>query len=161
MSNPIIDDLDEQLRNAPEEVRDAMELACMGLALSPGAILIAVERLRQIDPNEERGGEGWSFEHDDEHRGGELAYAAASYAASTVNGQVARDKGGNDLWPWAPEWDKRPAPGASREERIRALEKAGALIAAEIDRLYRERRYQAQAAKDAGADEEPLPEVTS
>jgi hypothetical protein len=37
-----------------------------------------------------------------------------------------------DPWPWEPEWDKRGSG-----DRMRDLVKAGALIAAEIDRLQR------------------------
>jgi hypothetical protein len=54
--------------------------------------------------------EGWSAEHDDGHVRAELAWAAVCYAA--------------------------PA-NIPNAERIRMLVKAGALIAAEIDRLLR------------------------
>ncbi len=76
---------------------------------------IAAERKRQIEKK------GWSAEHDAEHRDGSLAKAAACYATGGVWGG----------WPWDMEWWK---PG----DRIRDLEKAGALIAAEIDRLLAE-----------------------
>jgi hypothetical protein len=50
-----------------------------------------------------------------------------------------------DPWPWDYHWDKReyngnvliPADRCPNAERIRMLVKAGALIAAEIDRLLR------------------------
>ena len=50
-----------------------------------------------------------------------------------------------DPWPrsWVEDWDKRlPTrdPRDVSDERIRELEKAGALIAAEIDRLLRKRK---------------------
>ena len=107
------------------------------IILSPGVELIAAERARQITA------EGWTPEHDDTHRYGELAKAAACYA--TVAMQVAcRQKRGENipvddfclkivpnLWPWESHWWK---PSNSP---IRNLEKAGALIAAEIDRLQR------------------------
>jgi hypothetical protein len=85
---------------------------------------IAAERKRQIEEK------GCTAEHDDQWEDGELSRAAASYAYPPDNGihsswRVA-------LWPWADEW-YRPTP----ENRIRELEKAGALIAAEIDRLQR------------------------
>jgi hypothetical protein len=89
---------------------------------------IAAERRRQIEK------EGWTPEHDDEHGEGELALVAACYAMT----KEARGKRASDplarLWPdsWDWEWWK-PA----RRNRIRELEKAGALIAAEIDRLQR------------------------
>ncbi len=83
-----------------------------------GVALIATERSRQLTQ------EGWTIEHDDEHAGGELALAAASYAS------------GEKLpsWPWGDNWWK-----PSRANRIRELQKAGALIAAEIDRLLRKK----------------------
>lgn len=80
-----------------------------------GVELIAIERKRQIDE------EHWSPEHDDDHDYNELARAAACYAI-----------GNDENWPWDEEcW--KPSP----DNRIRELEKAGALIAAEIDRLLR------------------------
>lgn len=78
-----------------------------------GAELIAAERQRQVDV------EGWTPEHDAEHDRGELAKAAAAYA---VPDHAAV------FWPWA-------FSGFKRDERVRELAKAGALIAAEIDRL--------------------------
>lgn len=79
--------------------------------------LIAAERQRQLDA------EGWTPEHDDEHQGGELATAAACYLLPDVC---------DDWWPWA--WNYwKPTPN----DRMRELVKAGALIAAEIDRLRR------------------------
>ena len=105
-----------------------------------GADRIKAERIRQ---NED---EGWSAAHDDTHRNGQLALAAACYAAppgTHLRVLTWREKKGNpygeftakDPWPWDRVWDKRPAPSCSRRARIRALEKAGALVAAEIDRL--------------------------
>ena len=78
-----------------------------------GAELIAAERLRQIVV------EGWTPEHDDGHATDDLAEAAAAYL---LNDET--------LFPW-PDWWK---PG---DDPIRRLVKAGALIAAEIDRLQR------------------------
>lgn len=91
---------------------------------STGADLIAAERQRQMAK------EGWTPAHDDEHVSGELAWAAVCYAAP---GSVYSD--GSDMvdpWPWAKEWDKR-----DKHDRQRRLVIAGALIAAEIDRLRR------------------------
>jgi hypothetical protein len=89
-------------------------------ATASGAELIAAERQRQIDA------EGWTPEHDDTHADGELACAAACYAIGRANVTIE----GVYLWPWENRWWK-PAP------RIRELVKAGALIAAEIDRVAR------------------------
>lgn len=87
-----------------------------------GAELIAVERERQITT------EGWTSTHDDMHTVGQLSLAAASYA-------IPPDHRNPDdapvLWPWDIEWWK------PTENRVRELAKAGALIAAEIDRLQR------------------------
>lgn len=81
-----------------------------------GLDLIAAERRRQIEE------EGWSLEHDQGHANGELAEAAACYA-SLENRSLHE-------WPWGSmAW--KPSP----ENRIRELAKAGALIAAELDRL--------------------------
>lgn len=107
-----------------------------------GAERIAAERRRQIEA------EGWTPEHDDEHVHGEIAWAAVCYAAPAlvkafvpvpcgcreaccehVGGTVSR---WTDPWPWERNADKRRSA-----TRIRDLEKAGALIAAEIDRLQR------------------------
>lgn len=114
-------------------------------ATATGLDLIAAERKRQIE------GERWSSEHDDEHESGELATAAACYALPSGKRQiqchtvpVCGDSSfppgqtkvhGTEhprLWPWDCRWWK-PTPN----DRIRELVKAGALIAAEIDRLQR------------------------
>ena len=99
-----------------------------------GTSLIAAERTRQITE------EGWTPEHDAEHRDGALIDAAVSYAIAAEatyysdsnatfdqfrpgSGNVPRD------WPWDGEWWK------PSNDPVRNLVKAGALIAAEIDRL--------------------------
>jgi hypothetical protein len=105
-----------------------------------GSELIAAERKRQIEA------EGWTPEHDDEHAGGELAAAACCYATDpriraeimlTEDGQANVNQPGSGYDPrhWPPTWsgDWKPCPG----DRVRELVKAGALIAAEIDRLQR------------------------
>jgi hypothetical protein len=85
---------------------------------------IAAERERQVSV------EGWTPEHDDEHINGEMRDAAIAYT------QVCDDRAGEcagDWFPW--QWDRewwKPS-----DNPIRNLEKAGALIAAEIDRLQR------------------------
>jgi len=94
-----------------------------------GIELIAAERNRQIEV------EGWTAEHDDEHGGGELAMAAASYCVAEDMRKEYRDIDSGppaSMWPWDEEWWK-PTP----DDRIRELVKAGALIVAEIDRLQR------------------------
>ena len=94
-----------------------------------GIDLIAAERARQFEQ------EGWGPDHDDEHDGGELAAAAASYAihaADQLHPQSLGD-GGNDVPDWWP-WDSRDW---KPKDPLRDLVRAGALIAAEIDRLQR------------------------
>lgn len=107
-----------------------------------GAELIAEERLRQTQV------EGWTAEHDDEHSGGEMVSAAVCYAVHAqgrawIVANNPRPDLGDGLkryrgeeppmgcdWPWDDEWWKPQDP-------IRDLVRAGALIAAEIDRLQR------------------------
>lgn len=113
--------------------------------MSSGAELIAAERERQIEQ------EGWTPEHDDGHTLGELAAAGACYALLTTRWKDARALVGGSLirdilWPWEREWFK-PAEyleppytaNAHRDKDVRDLVRAGALIAAEIDRLQRGR----------------------
>ncbi len=93
-----------------------------------GAGLIAAERRRQIDV------EGYTVEHDHAENDLEQLLAAAwCYLGDlTVHGSdftEAEHMEPPDGWPWEPEfW--RPTP----QDDIRQLVKAGALIAAEIDR---------------------------
>jgi hypothetical protein len=99
---------------------------CRWVPVSDGAEQIVTERIRQ------RCTEGWTPEHDDEHVEGELARAAACYAKPAEARWPTR--GVPVSWPWSPG-DWKPDP----DDRIRELVKAGALIAAEIDRLARAR----------------------
>ena len=86
-----------------------------------GTELIAKERERQISE------EGWTSDHDDEHEEGELLAAAICYAHNSGQFKFTSPR----AWPWAEKWWK---PSGDRK---RDLAKAGALIAAEIDRLSR------------------------
>jgi len=87
---------------------------------------IARERERQVSA------EGWTPEHDDEHSNFELSQAAISYANMFAGGLYSNGPGNPpDTWPWEAEyWKPSPDP-------IKNLVRAGALIAAEIDRLRR------------------------
>jgi hypothetical protein len=110
---------------------------------SKGLEMIIEERKRQVEE------EGWRTEHDAEHDDGSIAWAAVCYAAP---GPVYREKHVlrgiffRDPWPWDQRWDKRRTvhgDGAlttdqAKRTRIRELTKAGALIAAEIDRIHTE-----------------------
>ncbi len=109
-----------------------------------GAQLIALERNRQIKI------EGWTPEHDDIHTHGEMRLAAVAYAYY-VHGITPLINSGYtstipidppDMWPWEKSWWK------PSDDPRRNLVKAGALIAAEIDRLRRaEQRLKAETLK--------------
>lgn len=89
--------------------------------MKTGIELIAEERQRQIEV------EGWTVERDkEEHAIGELALAASCYAMTP---DLRPAELPPSHWPWVNYW--KPSPN----DRIRELQKAGALIAAEIDRL--------------------------
>jgi hypothetical protein len=102
------------------------------LGKGSGLARITDERLRQIKA------EGWTVEHDAEHRLGELAQAAMCY--TLVANMITRwGSDGMNLsrmpsWPWDERWWK-PSGDA-----VRNLEKAGALIAAEIDRILNDKK---------------------
>lgn len=102
--------------------------------MQTGAELIAAERKRQINE------EGWTPDRDAEvHNQGQLGRAAENYVRFAVEPDIARDyqrKNGHTPggWPWHWSWWK-PSKGNTVADRVRDLTKAGALIAAEIDRL--------------------------
>lgn len=90
-----------------------------------GLSVITGERERQI------GEEHRSPADDRRHAKAELARAAACYAMPTGY----REGSPPQHWPWHESWWK-PSP----DDRIRDLAKAGALVAAEIDRLLAAKR---------------------
>lgn len=97
---------------------------------SSGVAQIHAERMRQIHA------EGWTPEHDDKHKRYKLAKAAESSLAVLTSpdpdvGKYIEDSGPAWNWPWTKKWWKPSC------DPIRNLVKAGALIAAEIDRLER------------------------
>lgn len=120
-----------------------------------GSDIIAAERQRQIDA------EGYDASHDDAHQHGQIAWAAACYAAPgpiyrqswTHRRLNAPDRSGRSVseapspwatevtfrepWPWDYTYFKPSDDDSGIDDRIRELAKAGALIAAEIDRLQR------------------------
>lgn len=91
-----------------------------------GAERIAAERRRVIE-------QGRTPEHDDAHDQGELLAASDEYvkAALRLLNEEPEPKRAPIGWPWHADWWK------PSDDPIRNLEKAGALIAAEIDRLLR------------------------
>jgi hypothetical protein len=87
-----------------------------------GIQMIENERERQISA------EGWTAEHDAEHDTYELTGAARCYALQAMCRGAVTDPPPPG-WPWDEDWWKPSA------DPVRNLVKAGALIAAEIDRL--------------------------
>lgn len=96
---------------------------------------ILTERERQIHV------EGWTREHDDQHGQGELAAAAACYAAGEpmfrMEATDLLEEGTGapvhrfiSVWPFEQEWWKP-------KDRRRDLVRAAALIFAELERLDR------------------------
>lgn len=94
-----------------------------------GAEMIAAERQRQIEQ------EGWDDENDDRYTDFQLTKAAESYASAVSTPDEEGDEKGRVRpsfdWPWGMQWWKPSV------DPVRNLVKAGALIAAEIDRLQR------------------------
>ena len=114
--------------------------------MKTGIELISEERKRQVNE------EGWTPEHDAQHVHGQLSKAAACYALDFEEIFVMKAEKGSapqsfDPWPWFNDyyrysdgpptkikaWDKR-----KEHDRITKLKIAGALIAAEIDRIQAE-----------------------
>jgi hypothetical protein len=95
-----------------------------------GVELIAQERRRQVEV------EGWTPKHDDEQIRDALTRAVQCYARAAEYQLAGLSIAGPPpaLWPWEDSWWK-PSP-----DPVRNLVKAGALIAAEIDRLLRRGR---------------------
>lgn len=95
---------------------------------------VLAERHRQINV------EGWTPKHDDEHKTGSMALAAACYACNAATWQqhcqsipsseYADFSSPGFRWPWAMKWWK---PKSQRQDLVRAA----ALILAEIERLDR------------------------
>jgi NTP pyrophosphatase (non-canonical NTP hydrolase) len=90
-----------------------------------GITLINLERHRQKNQ------EGWTAEHDDEHTNYQLVRAASAYLSRCWWNDSTHVPG---IFPsqWAAQGWWKPSP-----DPVRNLVKAGALIAAEIDRLQR------------------------
>lgn len=93
--------------------------------MSDAARDVLAERMRQVET------EGWTPAHDDEHGGGEMARAAATYALydQGLPGAMILENGLR-LWPWDWRWLK---PKSNRANLVRS----GALVVAEIERLDR------------------------
>ena len=154
-----VDEIDGPPRTSKPSVKVDEFVAALAQSAAPvapasgGVEAIAAERRRQIEA------EGWTTEHDDTHTRGEMAAAAGVYALAAASqndyrfvliGSPVNDclAGAMELWPWEKSWFKPT-------DRRRDLVKAGALIAAEIDRLDRIPVQQAEVmlAQFAGAPE--------
>jgi len=109
--------------------------------MKTGIELIADERHRQVNE------EGWTPEHDDAHTDASMAMVAALYAAPVNLYERTKNWEGveihTDPWPWKTivddmvpiklnAWDNRRI-----HDEKRRLVIAGALIAAELDRINR------------------------
>ena len=101
--------------------------------MKTGIQIIEEERKRQISA------EKFDVEHDIEEDAGELAFAASAYAQHAAFQSLIEGSEYSNVtheyipepWPWDESWWK------PSNDKIRNLAKAGALIAAEIDRLQR------------------------
>lgn len=107
---------------------DSQRSAIASAELGSGVDLIAHERRRQIEK------EGWTTHQDRSYKAHELVRAAITYAMPEEIRELSVFNGKQSLrsffWPFSEGWWK-PTP----DTRIRELVKAGALIAAEIDRI--------------------------
>lgn len=106
--------------------------------MKTGIELIAEERQRQIEV------EGYTVQHDLQHKASEFAYAIIAYAEAAKGGINCQELGitnknyismvkrdlGKDIFPWGE---------FKTTTDIRDLVKAGALIAALIDRLQEQK----------------------
>lgn len=122
----------DQLSPMPAVAHAAMQVLVAEirrLRISTGVSLIADERRRQITV------EGWTPDHDDDHDDGELIMAADCYACPPEQRATDAATGIPINWPWSADWWKPGEP--TPRGRIWDLRRAGALIAAEIDRLLR------------------------
>ncbi len=98
-----------------------------------GTTMITAERKRQVEK------EKWLPSYDDEHNPADLASAGISYALDAVSRLTDKPEHKKEdleysaklYWPWEEKYWK------PTKDIVRQLVKAGALIAAEIDRIER------------------------
>lgn len=92
-------------------------------AATQAALGVQGERRRQIEV------EGWTPEHDDQHKPGELARAAAAYLLYAYPRVPFDQTLAVRLWPWV--------SGFNPKGEQRDLERAGALALAALERMHR------------------------
>lgn len=107
--------------DAEDQNRFSQDRRAPGKALE----MIAAERAYQLS-------QGYSAEHDDAQRNGELAAAAACFVIGSCD--LVDRAGGSEKPLWPPAWPKEIV---DKRTRIKQLVIAGALIAAEIEREQR------------------------
>lgn len=135
------------MRNEKRTVRNETAYGMLGGKgdVMNGSELIAKERKRQIEE------EGWSKEHDLEQGCMTLAVAGASYVLDSAaihsdyhdTWTVKYQDYSDSIWPFDEEWFK-----ATPDDPVRQLVKAGALIAAEIDRFLANQPVEPTAKKE-------------
>ena len=91
--------------------------------MDSGKFLIWNERLKQIDK--------WSKFHDKDHVKGELAIVAASCMVDGIDAEIINKQCVSPSWGLIKKYGYR----GSKPDHIKLLTIAGALIAAEIDRI--------------------------
>lgn len=125
----------QAVRKLQEQARALIGTLASAEPKSDGVEIIHAERQRQVQQ------EGRTPEHDDEHSRGEMAIAAACYALEGTDAWVSYpdDDPAGSGWPWGQRWWKP-------KDKLRNLARAGALIAAEIDRFLRDSSTPASAA---------------
>jgi hypothetical protein len=145
----------DEIRTRPIESAKKDQLPQLVEAIKDGAEAIRRERERQKIV------EGWTPGHDDQHEDGELIAVAACYLDAAKTAEVRGDAAQYHIWPprrsinfWPSSWAAccwKPS-----NDPIRNLEKAGALIAAEIDRLERKELHESekQELKDEVSEDE-------
>ena len=128
------------MRGQPADLKTLMHVGALG-----GIAAIAAERQRHATayPLDYGRIKGYSAEHDDQHTGNELALAGAAYAIPCSDSMTYLEAR-LGIWPVA--WGNAPMHVGTigPDLRKRELEKAGALIAAEWDRIDRFERRRAQ-----------------
>jgi hypothetical protein len=104
-----------------DDVDAVLNAAMRAVMSAPGAAGIVAERRRQIEE------EGYDAPHDDKWQADQLIGAAMSYLHAEWHGSATQPP----MWPWTGDYWKP-------QTRRRNLERAGALIAAELARMDRE-----------------------